>query len=57
MNVFGKKIQPRDGMLESDRTAVSNIHKGGTPAAEAGAYLATLIKKILDARASGVKLG
>jgi len=47
---------PRAGMLESERTVVSNIHKGGTPAAEAGAHLATLLKKILDAKASGVNL-
>ena len=47
---------PRAGMVESERTVVSNIHKGGTPAAEAGAHLATLLKKILDARASGVNL-
>ena len=47
---------PRAGMVESERTVVSNIHKGGTPAAEAGAHLATLIKKILDAKASGVKM-
>ncbi|MHC1761503.1 MAG: ethanolamine ammonia-lyase subunit EutC [Negativicutes bacterium] len=48
--------QPRSGMVESERTVVSNIHKGGTPAAEAGAHLSTLLKKILDARASGVNL-
>ena len=48
--------QPRAGMVESERTVVSNIHKGGTPAAEAGAHLATLLKKILDAKASGVNL-
>lgn len=47
---------PRTGMLESERTVVSNIHKGGTPAVEAGAHLATLLKKILDAKASGVNL-
>ena len=47
---------PRAGMLESERTVVSNIHKGGTPAVEAGAHLATLLKKILDAKASGVNL-
>ncbi|SHJ18211.1 ethanolamine ammonia-lyase subunit EutC [Desulfosporosinus lacus] len=47
---------PRLGMVESERTVISNIHKGGTPAAEAGAHLASLIKKILDARASGVNL-
>lgn len=47
---------PRQGMVESERTVISNIHKGGTPAAEAGAHLASLIKKILDLKASGVKL-
>ena len=47
---------PRAGMVESERTVVSNIHKGGTPAAEAGAHLATLLKKILDAKAYGVNL-
>lgn len=47
---------PRVGMVESERTVVSNIHKGGTPAAEAGAHLATLLKKILDAKASGVNM-
>lgn len=47
---------PRLGMVESERTVISNIHKGGTPAAEAGAHLASLIKKILDVKASGVKL-
>ncbi len=47
---------PRAGMLESERTVLSNIHRGGTPAAEAGAHLSTLVKKILDAKASGVKL-
>jgi ethanolamine ammonia-lyase small subunit len=47
---------PRAGMVESERTVVSNIHKSGTPAAEAGAHLATLLKKILDAKASGVNL-
>ncbi|SDI55856.1 ethanolamine ammonia-lyase subunit EutC [Desulfosporosinus hippei] len=47
---------PRLGMVESERTVISNIHKGGTPAAEAGAHLASLIKRILDAKASGVNL-
>jgi ethanolamine ammonia-lyase small subunit len=48
--------QPRAGMVESERTVLSNIHKGGTPAAEAGAHLSSLLKKILDAKASGVNL-
>ncbi|WP_227763250.1 ethanolamine ammonia-lyase subunit EutC [Zhaonella formicivorans] len=47
---------PRQGMIESERTVVSNIHKGGTPAPEAGAYLVTLLKKVLDKKASGVNL-
>jgi ethanolamine ammonia-lyase small subunit len=47
---------PRAGMVESERTVVSNIHKGGLPAAEAGAHLATMVKRILDAKASGVNL-
>ena len=44
----------RRGMLESERTVVSNIHKGGLPSAEAGAHLADLLKRILDAKATGV---
>lgn len=47
---------PRLGMVESERTVISNIHKGGTPAAEAGAHLASLIQKILEVKASGMKL-
>lgn len=47
---------PRIGMVESERMVISNIHKGGIPAVEAGAHLATLIKKMLDAKASGVRL-
>jgi len=47
---------PRLGMVESERTVVSNIHRGGTPAAEAGALLADIIKQILTAKCSGVKL-
>lgn len=47
---------PRIGMVESERTVISNIHKGGTPAVEAGAHLATLLKTILDAKASGVNM-
>jgi ethanolamine ammonia-lyase small subunit len=42
------------GQSESRRTVVSNIHANGIPAAEAGAYLADLIEKILQKKASGV---
>ena len=44
------------GIPESKRTVVSNIHRDGTPAAEAGAHVAELIKKVLDAKASGQDL-
>ncbi|WP_242985432.1 ethanolamine ammonia-lyase subunit EutC [Vallitalea okinawensis] len=44
------------GMPESNRTVISNIHKGGTPAAEAGAHIADIIKKMLDNKASGLDL-
>lgn len=44
------------GMPESNRTVVSNIHKGGTPAVEAGAYIADIIKKMLEQKASGLDL-
>ena len=48
--------QPRTGVSESARTVVSNIHAQGTPAVEAGAYVAELIAKILDKKVSGVGL-
>ncbi|WP_432667682.1 ethanolamine ammonia-lyase subunit EutC [Wukongibacter baidiensis] len=44
------------GMPESNRTVVSNIHSGGTPAVEAGAHIADVIKKILEQKASGLDL-
>ena len=44
------------GMPEARRTVVSNIHKDGITAVEAGAYLTDLIQKILDKKASGVEL-
>lgn len=44
------------GMPESKRTVVSNIHKNGTAAVEAGAYIAEVIEKILTQKASGVDL-
>ncbi len=48
--------KPRTGVLESSRTVVSNIHSQGTPAAEAGAYIAELIETILKKKISGVGL-
>lgn len=48
---------PKVGVLESKRTCVSNIQdNGGTPPAEAGAYIADLIAKILREEKSGVDL-
>lgn len=44
------------GMPEAKRTVVSNIHKDGTAAVEAGAYIAEVIRKIYDQKASGVDL-
>lgn len=48
--------QPRLGIAESKRTVVSNIHRNGTPAVEAGAYIAELLQTILRKKASGVDL-
>lgn len=48
--------KPRRGMDEAERTVLSNIHKGGTPPVEAGAHIATLMKRILDEKASGINL-
>lgn len=42
------------GMPESRRTVVSNIHRGGISAVEAGAYIADLIEKMIQKKASGV---
>lgn len=44
------------GMPESKRTVVSNIHRNGTTAVEAGAYIAEVIAKIHEQKASGVDL-
>ena len=46
----------RMGMPEARRTVVSNIHKDGITAVEAGAYMTDLIQKILEHKASGVEL-
>ncbi|PWW31984.1 ethanolamine ammonia-lyase light chain [Cytobacillus oceanisediminis] len=48
--------EPRKGTIEADRMVISNIHKGGIPPVEAGAYLGTVIQKILKYEASGVSL-
>ena len=48
--------QPYPGIPESKRTVVSNIHKQGTPAVEAGAYIAELLVRMLEQKASGIDL-
>jgi len=48
--------QPRRGTIEADRMVISNIHKGGIPPVEAGAYIGTVVQKILKYEASGVSL-
>jgi ethanolamine ammonia-lyase small subunit len=48
--------RPSHSTVEAERTVISNIHRGGTPPAEAGAHLATVVKKMVDHKASGVKL-
>lgn len=44
------------GIPEASRTVVSNIHKGGTNAVEAGAYIAELCTQMLKQKASGLDL-
>lgn len=48
--------RPRRGTVESNRTVISNIHRGGTPPIEAGAHIGGVLKKMLEQKASGVKL-
>ena len=48
--------KPHTGVSESSRTVVSNIHAQGTPAMEAGAFIAELIGTILKKKVSGVGL-
>ncbi|KHE71951.1 ethanolamine ammonia-lyase subunit EutC [Halobacillus sp. BBL2006] len=47
--------KPNKDSVEADRTVFSNIHEGGVPPVEAGAYLADIIEKMLQYKASGVK--
>ncbi len=48
--------KPHRGIPESKRTVVSNIHRQGISAVEAGAHIAALIEKILRQKASGIDL-
>jgi len=49
-------FNPGPQTISSDRTVVSNIHAGGTPCLEAGAFIVKLAKRILEAKVSGVAL-
>jgi ethanolamine ammonia-lyase small subunit len=42
--------------ISSDRTVISNIHDGGTPAIEAGAFIVKVVQRILKEGLSGVRL-
>ncbi|MCQ2561624.1 MAG: ethanolamine ammonia-lyase subunit EutC [Clostridia bacterium] len=44
------------GIPEAKRTVVSNIHKDGLTAVEAGAYITEVVNQILEHKASGVDL-
>lgn len=48
--------RPHRGISESKRTVVSNIHRQGVAAVEAGAHIASLIDRILRQKASGIDL-
>ena len=48
--------KPRIGTIEAERMVISNIHKGGIPAAEAGAHLCTVLQKVWHYQASGIHL-
>lgn len=48
--------RPTVGMAESRRTVLANIHRGGTPAVEAGAHIVDLIQLIMEKKASGTDL-
>jgi ethanolamine ammonia-lyase small subunit len=49
-------FRPRKGVIESERTVISNIHPFGTPPIEAGAHIGTVLRKMLEQKASGIKL-
>ncbi|GAC22263.1 ethanolamine ammonia-lyase subunit EutC [Paraglaciecola arctica] len=48
--------KPTKDTVESDRMVISNIHNGGTPPIEAAAVIVDLTKKMLEQKASGLKL-
>ncbi|MGG1516500.1 ethanolamine ammonia-lyase subunit EutC [Paenibacillus oryzisoli] len=48
--------KPGKGTIEADRMVVSNIHSGGIPPVEAGAYLGDVVARMLKFQASGISL-
>ena len=48
--------RPNTNTIESNRQVVSNIHQNGFSPVEAGAYVSSLVKKMLHFRASGIEL-
>ena len=48
--------RPTSGMPEANRTVISNIQSGGTPAVEAGAYIAEVINNMLTKKKSGIAI-
>ncbi len=48
--------QPTRRTVESDRTCLSNIHRGGTPPVEAAAVIVELAARMLQEQASGIAL-
>ncbi len=48
--------QPGEATVESDRMVIANIHQGGTPPVEAAAVIVDLTRKMLEQKASGLKL-
>lgn len=48
--------KPHIGTIESERIVISNIHDAGMPPVEAGAYVATVVQKMLHYKASGIEL-
>lgn len=47
---------PTLATIESDRTVISNIHKGGIPPVEAAAVIVELAQNMIKHKASGLKL-
>lgn len=48
--------RPTSGTIESQRTVISNIHKGGIPPVEAAAVIVELTGNMLRHKASGIEL-